>query len=208
MIFFTVRLVLRSMRWVGPFLVLLIWVVLAIGAGGTGLEFASVLFPAYVIVGTWLTIITGNVDDDAHRDLLAAAAGSASRLHVLRSTTVLVMTGTIALAVAVVVAVVAQPGQSTLTVLVVADSVSISGLLIGIGIGTLLHRPLLRHRGLSLLLATGGCIVVMLLAPIQSVHRSLNNGDSNTTWLLFTAALAWAAASVLVASQLTDRRSK
>ena len=208
MIVFTVRLVLRSMRWVGPFLVLLIWVVLAIGAGGTGLEFASVLFPAYVIVGTWLTIITGNVDDDAHRDLLAAAAGSASRLHVLRSTTVLVMTGTIALAVAVVVAVVAQPGRSTLTVLVVAASVSISGLLIGIGIGTLLHRPLLRHRGLSLLLATGGCIVVMLLAPIQSVHRSLNNGDTNTTWLLFTAALAWAAASVLVASQLTDRRSK
>ena len=208
MIAFTVRLVLRSMRWVAPFLVLLIWVVAAIGGGGTGLELASVLFPAYVIVGTWLTIITGNVDDDAHRDLLAAAAGSASRLHVMRSTTVLVMTGTIAVAVAVLVAVVAQPGSSTIMVLVVAASVSMSGLLIGIGIGTLLHRPLLRHRGLSILLATGGCILVMLLAPIQSVHRSLNDGDTNTTWLLLTAALAWATASVLTASQLTDRRAR
>ena len=196
------------MRWVGPILMLLVWVVAAIGAGGSGLELASVFFPAYVIVGTWLTIITGNVDDDAHRDLLAAAAGSASRLHVLRSTTVLVMTGVIAVAVAVVVAVMAQPGRSTLNVLVVAASVSMSGLLIGIGIGTLLHRPLLRHRGFSILLATGGCIVVMLLAPIQSVHRSLNNGDSNTTWLLFAAALAWAATSVLAASKLTERRSK
>ena len=197
------------MRWVGPILVLLVWVVAAIGAGGSGLELASVFFPAYMIVGTWLTIITGNIDDDAHRDLLAAAAGSASRLHVLRSIAVLMMTGTIAIAIAVVVAVVAQPGRSTLTVLVVAASVSISGLLIGIGIGTLLHRPLLRHRGMSVLLATGGCIVVMLLAPIQSVHRSLNNGDNNnTTWLLFAAALAWAATSVLAASQLTDRRSK
>jgi hypothetical protein len=208
MIAFTVRLVLRSMRWVAPLLVLLIWVTAAVGGGGTGLELASVLFPAYVIMGTWLTIITGNVDDDAHRDLLAATAGSASRLHVMRSTTVLVMTGTIAVAVAVLVAVVAQPGRSTITVVVVVASLSLSGLLIGTGIGTLLHRPLLRHRGLSILLATGGCILVMLLAPIQSVHRSLNDGDTNTTWLLLTAALAWATASVLTASQLTDRRAR
>jgi hypothetical protein len=208
MITFTVRLVLRSMRWVGPVLVLLIWVVAAIGGRGTGLELASVLFPAYVIVGTWLTISTGNVDDDAHRDLLAAAAGSASRLHIMRSTTVLVMTGTVAVALAVLVAVVAQPGRARLTVLAVAASVGISGLLIGIGIGTLLHRPLLRHRGLSILLATGGCVLVMLLAPIQGVHRSLNNGDSATTWLLLTAASAWAVGSVLAASQLADRRSR
>lgn len=208
MIAFTVRLVLRSMRWVAPVLVLLIWLIAAIGGGGTGLELASVVFPAYVIVGTWLTIITGNVDDDAHRDLLAAAAGSASRLHVIRSTTVLTITGTIAVAVAVVISIVAQPGRSTITVLVVAASVSISGLLIGIGIGTLLHRPLLRHRGLSILLATGGCILVVVLAPIQGVHRSLDDGDTDTTWLLFTAALAWATVSVLTASQLTDRRAR
>lgn len=207
MIRFTIRLVVRSMRWVGPFLVLLVWVVVSTGVRGTGLELASVLFPAYVGAGIWLTVATGNVDDDPHRDLLAAAIGSASRLHIARTASVLVMAGVVAVGVAILIAVVAEPGRSALVVVLAGTAVSLSGIMIGIGIGTLLHRPVLRHRGLSLLLAILGWILVLLLPPVQSVHRSLNDGNANATWLLLLGASAWASLAVLGASHLSDRRS-
>lgn len=209
MIGFTAQFVLRSMRWVAPFLVVVVWVVGALSAGGsTGFELASVLFPAYLVAGAWLTIITGNIDDDAHRDLLAAAIGSPTRLHLWRAITVLVMASVVAVVVAGGVAVMAEPGRSPVVVVGVTFTVSAAAVLIGLGIGTFLHRPLLRHRGLSVLTATAGCIVVMLLPPIQSAHRALNDDRVSGAYLLLVGAAIWAAVSCLCASQLVARRSR
>ncbi len=39
------------------------------------------MFLLLVALTCWLTVMIGNVDDDGHRELLAAAVGSPARLH-------------------------------------------------------------------------------------------------------------------------------
>jgi hypothetical protein len=208
MIPFTIRLVRRSTKWIAPYFLLLVWVLIGTGGGGTGLALSSMLFPAWLIVSVWLTIITGNIDDDPHRDLLAAAAGSASRLHILRAVSVLVAVMCSSVPVTVLVAVVAQPGQSTLTVALTSTTMCASAAFIGIGVGTCLHRPLIRHAGLSTLLGVSATLGVMLLPPVQHVHRSLNRGQAFPTLPLLLAAVAWSVSMMLLASQVTLRRAR
>ncbi len=209
MIGFTARLVLRSARWVAPLLVLLVWGLLIFGNPGTSFSNTTGMYPALVIWSCWMTIATGNVDDDPHRDLLAAAIGSTARLHAIRAATVALASLVLSFAVSGLVVLAGdEPGRSSAFVAVAAFLALGSAALVGIGIGTLLHRPVLRHRGASTLLAVAAVVASVTLPPVQAVFRSLDSGDAtNLGWLVVGAAV-FTSASITGASRLSGLRAR
>ena len=150
-----------SMRWLPPFLMLALWSGLGVLSPGPGFAVAAALFPAAAIWAAWTTIAIGSVDDDPHYDLLAAAAGSVARLHRARAATVAVAGTAWAVTVALVITPLGsacseaqrrspsalQCDQPRTVVPLVAVTVLTAGVWAGIGIGTLLHRPIVARPG-------------------------------------------------------------
>src|SRR6478735_2286158 len=91
----------RSGRWIPPALVLVTWVVLVVANPGSELDNAANLFFAVLIVSVWCTSAIGNVDDDPHRDLCAAAIGGPARVATARHAAALVVMVVVAGVVAV-----------------------------------------------------------------------------------------------------------
>lgn len=210
MIAFTLRLAACSMRWLGPVLIALIWTSFVVANPGPALGNASSSFLMLVGVTCWLTVAIGNVDDDGHRELLAAAAGSPAQLQRVRALSAYIGANVIGLVTTG--AGVAAATQATRSI---GEAHIIGGCLlleltataIGVGIGTLLHRPVVRHGGATLLVATGALVGLILLPPVQHVLRQLNDDRTGGLVVLTLVALAAGTASVGAAGVLADRRN-
>jgi hypothetical protein len=210
MIAFDLRLVVRSTRWLGPLLIALVWTSFTVANPGTALSNASSSFTVLVAVTCWITVAIGNIDDDGHREILAAAAGSPAHLQRRRAVSAFVGANVIALVVtAAGFARGISPARSTSQAQIVAGCVllQLAATAIGVGIGTLLHRPVVRNVGVTLLVATGALVVLILLPPVQHVLRQLNDDRTGGLIVLTLVALAASAASVGVAGALADRRN-
>jgi hypothetical protein len=208
MITFNLQLTARSMRWFGAALLALVWTSFTIASPGPALGNASNAFMMIVAVTCWLTVAVGNVDDDGHRELLAAAAGSPARLHRSRARSAFVAGNAIALVSTVVgIALATSPSRHISTVRIIGACVllQLAATAIGVGIGTLLHRPVLRNGGLTLLAAAGALVGLILLPPVQHVLRQLNDNRTDGLIALTAVALLAGATAVAVSGALADR---
>jgi hypothetical protein len=210
MIAFNLRLAVRSMRWLGPALIMIVWILLTLTGPGPALANAGNSFLMLVGVTCWLTVTIGNVDDDGHRELLAAAIGSPARLH--RSRAIAAYLGANAVgSIATVAGLIAttRPARPTNEIVVVGACVLIqlAATAIGVAIGTLLHRPVIRQAGFTFLLAVAALVGVILLPPVQSVLRELNDGRTTGVVALAAIAALIALGAVITAGALADRRS-
>jgi hypothetical protein len=208
MIRFHLRLVARSTRWLAPTLLAAIWSAFTVASPGPALGNASGSFIMLVAVTCWITVAIGNVDDDGHRELVAAAAGSPARLHRWRALTAYV--GANVLALAVTVAGIASGTSATRPVGAARVDVScvlleLAATAIGVGLGTLLHRPVLRNSGVGVLVAIGGLVGVILLPPVQHVLRQLNDDRTGGLVPLTLAALALGGLCVALSGALAAR---
>jgi hypothetical protein len=209
MIAFDLRLAVRSMRWIGPAMILMVWILASISDPGPALTNAGNMFLLLVALTCWLTVTIGNVDDDGHRELLAAAIGSPARLHRSRALSAylaanaLSAVGTLACLLAS-----SKPTRPTAEIVVVGTCVlmQLAATAIGVGVGTLLHRPVLRHAGVALLVTVAALVGIILAPPVQSVLRALNKGRSTGVIALAAAGVVIALAAVTAAGALADRR--
>jgi hypothetical protein len=205
---FNLRLTLRSMRWLGAALLVLIWASFTISDPGTALSNASSAFMVIVAITCWVTIAVGNVDDDGHRELLAAALGSPARLQRSRAISAYVAGNVIALVSTIVgIALAATPSRPASTVRIYGACVllQLAATAIGVGIGTLLHRPVIRNGGVTLLVSVGALVVLILLPPVQHVLRQLNDDRTGGLLALSAVALAAGIAAVALSGALADR---
>ena len=178
MIAFNLRLAARSMRWLAPALIMMIWIVATLSAPGPALANAGNLFLLLVAVTCWLTVTIGNIDDDGHRELLAAAIGSPAQLHRSRSISAYLAANTVGTAGTLVcLLATTPPTRRTAQIVVVGICVlmQLAGTAIGVGIGTLLHRPIVRHAGVTLLVTVAALVGTILLPPVRTVLRALND---------------------------------
>lgn len=207
MIRFTLRLAGRSSAWVAPTLVYLIWVTVTIGGRAAALSNAPGLFYASVVWATWMTVSTGNLDTDEHRDLLASVSGSATTLHAQRALSVLVVSlpvCVVASAVTVAASVSANVVRDSFICLLMA----MSGMLLGTSFGTLLHRPLLRHRGLTVLCAAL-LIIVAIVSPTSIWALDYAETGNTVAATVITATIGlWCAGAISVASLLAASRAR
>ena len=155
----------------------------------------------------WMMILTGNVDGDAHRDLLAAAAGSAAMLHTRRAISVVAASIAVGIIVsAVTVSVTAS--DSPVRDLLICTIVTIGGGLLGVSFGTTLHRPLLRHSGLVVLLAVMLALVTIVSPiPVRVLDKS-STGDLVPAALMMVIAGCWCAVLVTASSRFAASRAR
>ena len=210
MIAFDLRLVVRSMRWLGPGLIALLWTVLSLTDPGPALANAANVFIMLVAVSCWITVVVGNVDDDGHRELLAAIAGSPAALHRSRATSAFLAANAIG-AVATVGGLLAtsRPTRSISEIYIVIACVlmQLAATAIGVAFGTMLHRPIVRHFGITLLASTAALVGLVLLPPVQYVLRQMNDGRTGGVVALAAVAIAVGAATVATAGKIADRRT-
>lgn len=202
----TLRLLGRTLRWVGPLLLEVAWLAVVLAQPGPVPAAAVGTFPALVLVGCWLAAGAGNVDDDGHRELCTAAVGSAGRLVADRALAAVAVAAVAAVVAALAVAVggsprVASPGEGA-----VALAVCGAGAALGVGLGSLLHRPLVRRPGPAVLGGVAGAVVVVAAPPTTALLRSADRGDVGAAVVLAAAALGTALVLVALAALLTEHR--
>ena len=151
-------------------------------------------------------ILVGNVDDDAHRELVTAVVGTRTRLHVMGTATSLAWCAALAGAVTVASLLIHRHAHSLPVEAAGAFGLAGSGALIGVALGAPLHRPLVRATATSLVLALGGLLALVLLPPIEAVLRRAGNNDVSTVPWLTAAAVAVAVLSVTASALATEHR--
>jgi hypothetical protein len=205
---FTLTLQARSGRWIPPALVLATWVVLVVANPGSALDNAANLFFAVLIVAVWFTSTIGNVDDDPHRDLCAAANGGPARLAVTRHVSALLALLVAAVVVgALAVASGSRDGASAVTVVAGTAGLLGSGVLLGVAIGGFLHRPVVRSTAWVVVIAIVAVIVVALLPPVRDVLRDTDHGEIGGVGILTVVSCLVAAVASWGAAALAARRS-
>jgi hypothetical protein len=205
---FTARLALRSMKWLGPAIIVLLWTTFTAASPGTALSNAANESLMLVAITCWLTVGIGNVDDEGHRELLAAAVGSPGRLHRDRAAAALVLAN--GLALVPTVAGIALAEQSTrrvngAVIVITCVLVQLAATALGVGIGTLLHRPVVRNTGVALLVSIGALVGLVLLPPVQHVLRNLNDDRTGSALVASLVAMAIGIGAIAAAGALADR---
>ncbi|MEV7063159.1 ABC transporter [Streptomyces collinus] len=212
-------LLLRSQRWLPPFLLYAAFLAISIQAGQPVLDSLGYTAAALLPVAAWLARVCVTGEPDAARGCVAAAAGPA-RAHVacllvaLAGATAL---GTLAI---LVVTLFSDPVASDHSTRVPLPAACGAGLLaaltcalLGTAVGALTGRPLLRSPGravLALLLAA----LLSLVAtgsPAQAAVQGLVTGSRQGTvplpLLPLAAAALVTAAALALAGALASRRS-
>lgn len=209
MIAMSAALVLRSFRWVAPFVVTALWVLLVLADQGDALTKLSGLAPALLLWGIWLSLIAGRIDDDPHRDLRAAVAGSSARLHVSLALSTIAISAALVAGLSLIVATTStEQGRNAIEIFATAISTLMAAVVVGTAIGSALHPPVVRQRGFSIILGTAGFVAVLIFPPTERLFRSLEAGD--ITWGLWAIAPAIPISTIAIGltSQLAQRRAR
>jgi hypothetical protein len=214
-----IRLVLaifaRRLTWLPPFVTLV--ALLAITYGIPGSAMSSYAFVAMFIsaFSVWVTVLVGSCDDEGHRQMVVAQLGSIRRAHTERAitTTALVAAAAVLCTLAPVVAGSLRmsaegdpPLPSNLVILGSGFAVQFAFGLIGVGVGSFLHRPILQRTAPGALAGIGVGIALPFVPPVLAVLRHLNRNEPDRVVLLLVGAALFAMATVAAASRLAERQ--
>ena len=196
MIRFTALLLTHSRRWLAPLLFGAVWTSIAMDprGGGSSVSRAAGMLPCYVIVGCWLSIIIGSIDDDAHRELVNGCRWQSPRLHIIRVATglLLVTGGATAISFVGLVLFYHAGGLAPAATFGLAWS----GALIGTAFGAPLHRPLIRH---------GATALAVALALLFGTRQG-SADDTSRLAPLFLISTILAVASTALSAIATEHR--
>jgi hypothetical protein len=184
----------------------LVWTSIAMDprGGGTSVSRSAGMLPCYVIVGCWLSIIIGSVDDDAHRELVTAAVGSRRRLHIIRVATGLLIVAGAATAISLVGLFLFSHGPGL--AMTASLGLAWSGVLIGTAFGAPLHRPLIRHGATALAISLALLFGFFVLPPTQDILRRGSTADTSRVAPLFIISIILAVTSAGLSAVATDHR--
>jgi len=205
MIRFTIRLLGRSMRWVAPAIVYLLWVGLILANPGPASSNAVAALPVHAMVLCWLSVVIGNIDDTGHRELCTALIGSPSRLLLTRAASAVVVALVASTVAAAALMVFSVPRSVSVGGSAAVFALELAGCIVGVGIGSALHRPMVRHVGLTVVGAVAALLACLAVPPVTHLLREIDAGDTGASYLLLASASVAAAALAGSAALLTRR---
>jgi hypothetical protein len=206
MIRFHSLMLLKSTRWFGAAVVTVIWASLVMTRGNeTTLARAGGMLFCHVIVGAWLGFLVGDLDDDAHRELVTAATRTPGRLHVLRAVTAWVWSATSAVSIVAVSLIVHRHSHPFAIEALASTGIAVAGSLLGVAIGAPLHRPVVRKQSTSLGTAALCLVGLAILPAMQRVLREVSSENASHVPALFAAACVFALATTATAVVMTNR---
>jgi hypothetical protein len=204
---FTLTLVVHSGRWIAPALTFAVWLLVVVANPGTTLDNAANLFFALLVVGLWLTVTTGNVDDDPHRDLCAASVGGAARLQATRQLATLAALCPVVLIATALAVVTGTDHRSLATDVAGTMGLLLSGALVGIAIGGFLHRPILANLAWTVVLGAAAALVVAVLPPLHDVLRDADRARLGGVAALSVVSAFMATGGTWLSAALAARRN-
>lgn len=198
----------RSQRWVAPALVhlCLLAIVYATDAGPAYPAFAAtaaLLLP----VAAWLTIAVLATEDDLVRQVTAVAVGGQTRVQAGLLLTAATAVAALA-AASVTWGAVANVGLGQWRACAVGLVVHLAFGAVGVGLGALLGRPLVRRPGLAVLLGVGACLgaVAWPGSPVASVVREMHRSTVDWDAVQRGAGVMLLGAAIAVAVSLWAAR--
>ncbi|GGY16561.1 ABC transporter [Streptomyces djakartensis] len=212
-------LLLRSQRWLPPFLLYAAFLAVSVRAGQPVLDSLGYAAAALLPVAAWLTRICVTAEPDAARGCVAAAAGPA-RAHVACLLVAPAASAALGAVTTLLVTLVSAPVASdhrTPVPLVPACGAgllaALSCALLGTAVGALTSRPLLRSRGRAVLALLPATLLSLVAtgSPAQAAVQGLVTGSRSGTvplpLLPLAAAALVTAAALALAGALAARRS-
>ncbi|MFI6035446.1 ABC transporter [Streptomyces sp. NPDC051315] len=212
-------LLLRSQRWLPPFLLYAVFLGVSVQGGQPVLDSLGYAAAALLPVAAWLVRICVTQEPPAARTVVAAAAGPV-RAHlaaVLAGLGAAVVSGT---AATTVVTLISAPVSADHQQRIPLPEACAAGLLaaltcalLGTAVGALTAWPVLRSPGRAVpaLLLSALLALVVAGSPAQAAVSGLVTGSHSATvrppLLPLAAAVLLTAAAVAVACVLTSRRS-
>ena len=85
-------------------------------------------------------------------------------------------------------------------------AVLLTGGLIGVSIGTFLHRPVLGSVGWAVALALAALLAVILLPPVEDVLRDLDHGATDSAFRFLVVVALLIPPPCSLAAMIADRR--
>ncbi|MGW0609340.1 ABC transporter [Streptomyces sp. NPDC002788] len=212
-------LLLRSQRWLPPFLLYAVFLAISVRAGQPVLDSLGYTAAALLPTAAWLARICVTGEPAAARGCVAAAAGPA-RAHVaclLVATVGAVALGTLAtLAVTLLSDPVASDHRTRVPLAAAGGAGLLATLacaLLGTAVGALTSPPLLRSRGRAVLALLLAALLALVAtgSPAQAAVQDLVTGSQEGTvpvpLLPLAAAALVTAAALALAGALASRRS-
>ncbi|MEU8622175.1 ABC transporter [Streptomyces sp. NPDC048623] len=205
-------LLLRSQRWLAPFLLYAAFVGVGVQAGEPVLGALGYAAAGLVPVAAWAVRICLDQEPPAARTVIAAASGR-YRAHVaavLTATIAVLLVG--AVTVLALTALTDPRGVHPATAVASGLLATAACVLTGAAVGTLTTRPLIPARGWSLTTLLLGSLLALVTpgSPAAAAVSALVTAARTTTaplsWLAATTALLLTAAAVALACRATAWR--
>ncbi|AXG82970.1 ABC transporter [Streptomyces paludis] len=211
-------LLLRSQRWLPPFLLYGIFLIVGVQAGQPVLDSLGYAAAALLPVTVWLVRISVRQEPAASRAVAAAVTG-ARRVHLAALLAAVAVAAATGLAGTLVVTLVSKHSSGDRTVDVPVLPAGVAGLLaaavcllVGVAAGALCSRPVLRGRGWSIAAGVLASLAA-LVAPgspakyaIVGLVSGSRSGAIHTPLLPLAAAALVAAVAAAVACALVTVR--
>lgn len=212
-------LLLRSQRWLPPFLLYAAFLAIGVQGGQPVLDSLGYTAAALLPVAAWLVRICVTNEPPAARTCVAAAAGP-GRAHLACLLVALTTSAVLGTAATLVVTWISDPASAGHRVLVPRLEAGAAGLLavlacalLGTAVGALTNWPLLRSPGRSVpaMLLAAMLLLVTAGSPAQAAVHGLVTGSQSghvpLPLLPLTGAALLATAASALACALTARRS-
>jgi hypothetical protein len=212
-------LLVRSQRWLPPFLLYAVFLGVGVQAGQPVLDSLGYAAAALLPVAAWLVRICVTNEPPAARTVVAAAAGPV-RAHLSAILVALGAAGVLGTAATGVVALISDPVSADHQQRIPLPQASAAGLLaaltcalLGTAVGALTAWPVLRSTGRAVpaLLLAALLALVVTESPAQAAVSGLVTGSHSATvrppLLPLAAAALLTAAATAAACALTSRRS-
>ncbi|KJK49722.1 hypothetical protein [Streptomyces sp. NRRL F-4428] len=205
-------LLLRSQRWLAPFVTYAAFVAVGVRPGDPVLDSLAYAAAGLVPLSAWLVRICVTNEPGAARDCAAAAAGPV-RVHAAALLTGLagaLLAGAVTAAAALAVCdrAATGPGAAALAGALVTAVCALTGA----AVGALSGRPLVRRRGYGILAAALGCLLALVLAPspargaVSALVSGARQGSTPLPLADLALALALAAVAGMSACLTAARR--
>ncbi|OEV04487.1 ABC transporter [Streptomyces oceani] len=218
LVHYQLTLLLRSQRWLPPLLLYVAVIGVGVQQGQPLLDSLGYAAAALLPVTAWLVRVCVTAEPEAARHCAAAATGPA-RAHLASVLAALVGAGALGTAGTLGVAAVSDPRTTDGRVPVSQVAAAGSGLLaalvcalIGLAVGALGNRPLLRGTGWAVSGTLLGALLVLVVsvspanAAVSGLVTASHEGTVPMPWLALLGAVCLAAGATALVCWLAPRR--
>ncbi|MEU1372550.1 ABC transporter [Streptomyces triculaminicus] len=211
-------LLIRSHRWLAPLLLHVAFLAVGVRVGEPVLGALGIAAAALVPTAAWLTRVCVTNEPPAARDCSAAAAGP-GRTHLAAVLTALLASAALGTVCAALVAAVSAPTSADRAVAVpfwpalrAGVAAALACALLGVAVGALCNRPLLRSTARAVPATVLAVFLVLFagvspaMAAVQGLVTGSRDGSVHVPLLPLAAAAVLTAGATAVACAASGRR--